>query len=354
MKMMKLALLGGAALAVTSAGAFADELSNLKSSMESVTTIATPVADAPEGTTITWGGQIRQALTYQTDDGAVAVTTVDGGTAAVATDDGFDLASGRMRLWVDATTPTSVGDVDLHIKFRQNQFQGNGVGDAFVEEYWGTWHMTPELAFSGGAMGNGADFGQGETFGNTVGLNGSHITTDEQLRLAYASGPISFFVAVDDGNDLGLNPGALDEMPDFHANFGWSGDMFSLGLGAAFQSNAGVADNYQVAGNVTMNLGDAAKIWVAAAMGQDLGSGDYFGVAGGIGANVTEATWVELTGGYKDTDAFDRMNVNAGIYWTPVSQLKMGLQGDWTSINATGPGGTIDSISASFVTWWSF
>ncbi len=317
MKMMKVALLGGAALAVTSVGAFADELSNLKSSMESVGVVATPVADAPEGTTITWGGQIRQALTYQTDDGVL--TTTAGGS--VATQDGFDLASGRVRLWVDATTPTSVGDVDLHIRFNQSQFQGNGLGAVNINEYWGTWHMTPELSFSGGGMGNGADFGQGETFGNTVGLNGSFITTDEQLRLSYASGPISFFVAVDDGADLGANPGLLDETPDFHANFGWAGDMFSLGLGAMFQMNgaAGVSDDFQVAGNITMNLGDAAKLWLAGAVGDDNsgGVGDYFGVAGGIGANITEATWIELTGGYKDTDTFDRFNVNAGIYLDP-------------------------------------
>ena len=351
MKMMKLALLGGAALAVTSAGAFADELSNLKSSMESVTTIATPVADAPEGTTITWGGQVRQALTFNSDDSDILTTTADGAVVASDGSTGFDLASGRVRLWVDATTPTSVGDVDLHIRFNQSQNQANGLGAVGINEYWGTWHMTPELAFSGGGMGNGADFGQGETFGNTVGLNASSgfVTTDEQLRLAYASGPISFFVAVDDGNDSVGNHG-LDEMPDFHANFGWAGDMFSLGLGAMFQSNAGVADSYQVAGNISFNLGETVNLHVSAAMGQDtLGEGDYFGVAGGIGANVTETTSVELTGGYKDSDAGDKFNVNAGIYWAPVSQLKMGLQGDYTDVD-----GGNEVITASFVTWWSF
>lgn len=336
MKMMKVALLGGAALAVTSAGAFADELSNLKSSMESIDVIATPVADAPEGATITWGGYVRQALTY--------VSTSD-------SDDGFDLASGRARIWIDATTPTSVGDVDVHVSFNHAQNPVNGLNVVALNEYWGTWHMTPELSLSGGGMGNGADFGQGETFGNTVGLNGSFITTDEQLRLSYASGPISFFVAVDDGNDI-VNLNTLeDDIPDFHANFGWAGDMFSLSLGAMFQSNAGGADDYQVAGGIKFNLGDAAKIWVNAAMGEDnlAGVGDYFGVAGGIGANITEATWVELTGGYKDMDIGDRFNVNAGIYWNPVSQLKLGLQGDYTD----GPG-DFDGMTASFVAWWYF
>jgi hypothetical protein len=353
MKMMKVALLGGAALAVTSAGAFADDLSNLKSSMESMPVIATPVADAPEGATITWGGYVRQALTYNSDDVDFTTTSINANgvhvTNTVRGDEGFDLASGRARIWVDATTPTSVGDVDVHISFNHAQNNVNGLNGVTLNEYWGTWHMTPELSFSGGGMGNGADFGQGETFGNTVGLNGSHITTDEQLRLSYASGPISFFVAVDDGNDV-VGVHGLDEMPDFHANFGWSGDMFSLGLGAAFQSNAGIADNYQVAGNIKFNLGDAAKIWVAASMGEDnfAGVGDYFGVAGGIGANVTEATWVELTGGYKETDVGDVMNVNAGIYWNPVSQLKLGLQGDYTDFEVG------DRITASFVAWWYF
>jgi hypothetical protein len=347
MKMMKVALLGGAALAVTSAGAFADDLSNLKSSMENMA-VATPVADAPEGTTITWGGYVRQALTFQTDDGALLTT--GGGT--IPTEDGFDLASGRARIWVDATTPTSVGDVDVHISFNHAQNQANGLNGVTLNEYWGTWHMTPELSLSAGGMGNGADFGQGETFGNTVGLNGSFITTDEQMRLSYASGPISFFVAVDDGNDLGANPGLLDDMPDFHANFGWAGDMFSLSLGAMFQSNAAGADDFQGAGGIKFNLGDAAKIWINAAMGDDNsgGAGDYFGVAGGIGANITEATWVELTGGYKDTDNFgDKFNVNAGIYWNPVSQLKLGIQGDYTD-----GFGNVESISGSFVAWFYF
>jgi hypothetical protein len=356
MKMMKVALLGGAALAVTSAGAFADDLSTLKSSMEDMSVVATPVADAPEGTTITWGGYVRQALTFSTVD-----VNVPGPDPSF--DDGFDLAGGRARIWVDATTPTSIGDVDVHISFNHGQNQANGLNGVALNEYWGTWHMTPELSLSAGGMGNGADFGQSETYGNTVAANGSFITTDEQMRLSYASGPISFFVAVDDGSDVVHPVGSLDDMPDFHANFGWAGDMFSLGLGAMFQSNATASDSFQVAGSLKFNLSDSISMWLGGNVGDDplgvsplLGAvaGDYFTVFGGIKANVTEATYVELTGGYKSTDTHDRMNVNAGIYWNPVSQFKIGLQGDYTNEDLDGVAVSADQITGSLVAWFYF
>lgn len=340
MKTMKMALLAGAALAVTSAGAYADELDALKTSMENMGVIATPVADAPEGATITWGGQIRQALTYESIDGL---------------DDSFDLKSGRARLWVDATTPTSVGDVDVHIRIQGTQNQtGVGAADTAINEYWGVWHITPELSFSGGLMGNLAFVGQNETYGHTLGLAGSFATTtDEQLRLTYASGPVTFAIAIDDGNDdinpVGLMHG-MDEMPDAHAMLSWAGDSISVMLGGGFQSNAGIADDFVVSGAIDFNASDAIKLHLAAAMGEDNwgGVGEFWGVAGNITANVTEATYVELSGGYKDTDVGDWYNVNAGIYWNPVSQLRIGLQADH------GGGDIAEYFSGSLVTWWSF
>jgi hypothetical protein len=355
MKMMKVALLGGAALAVTSAGAFADELSNLKSSMESMT-IATPVADAPEGATITWAGFVRQALTFRDDDGA---------------DSGLDLNGGRARLIVDATTPTSVGDVSFHGVFGASQGQPRGGWDISWVEYWGTWQMTPELAFQGGRMFTGGQ-GQGETYGNTVGLSPSFATTtDNALQLNYASGPFSFIIGVENGDDPDASA-SFDATPDFYASMGWSGDMVSFGLQGNYVMNdaPGYDDSYQIGANVNFNLSDAIGLRIAGVFGQEEctiagcvagyggaapdGRGDYFGVVGRIRANVTEATMLELSGGYVDADAFDRFNVNAGMYWTPAAPLTIGLQGDYTSTDLAGPGSSLDSMSASLVTWWRF
>jgi hypothetical protein len=364
MKMMKLALLGGAALAVTSAGAFADDLDALKSSIESVGVVAAPVADAPAGATVTWGGELRQALTYGNMSYGTAINRA-------GTDDWdfFDLASGRARLWVDATTPTSVGDVDVHVRFTQSQWNdfgpmGNffttsnnrvGIGLIGIDNWWGVWHITPEMSLSAGAMDNGADYGQGETFGTTVNLIGSTVSTDEQLRLTYASGPVSFFIAADDGNE------GLDSTPDVTANVTWAGDMFTFGLGGYFAPTPG-DDVWAIGGNISGNVTDAVNLHVSAQVGTDFGTiaggnnngMDYWGVAGGIKANVNEATYVELTGGYKDTDFYTRWNVNGGVYYAPVSQLTLGLEADYTSQDNVGPNNNADYASASFVTWFRF
>lgn len=360
MKMMKLALLGGAALAVTSAAAYADELSTLKSSMESMGVIATPVADAAEGATITWGGFVRQALTFRDEDGA---------------DSGFDLNSGRARLIVDATTPTSVGDVAFHGVFGASQSQPRGGWDLSWVEYWGTWNMTPELAFQGGRMFTGGT-GQGETFGNTVGLSPSFATTtDNALQLQYATGPVSFVIGIENGDDA-VASGSFDNTPDFYASMAWSGDMVSFGLQGNFVMNdvAALDDSYQVGGNVTFNVSDAINFRLAGVVGHEEcalggsvlppsgcvggvpdGRGDYWGGVARIRANVTEATMLEVSGGYVNADVFDRTNVNAGIYWNPATPLTIGLQGDWTNTDwAAARVASTDVVSASLVTWWRF
>lgn len=352
MKMMKLALLGGAALAVTTASAMADDLSALKSSMENMGVIAAPVADAPEGATITWSGYVRQALTYE--DGTV--NTVSGGTAGI--DSGFDLAGGRAQINVNATTPTSVGDVDVAISLRASQNQARGQTIS-APSYSGTWHITPELSLTGGKLFTGGE-GQGTTYGHSVGLSDSFATTtDNALQLGYASGPVSFVIGIENGDDSVGGFHGYDSSPDFYANAGWKGDMVSLGVQANYVLNdASAKDAWQVGGNAAFNMSDAIAFHVAGVVGHGEGPlsdgrGDYWGVAGGATANITESTKLELTGGYVNADAYDKWNVNGGIYWNPASALTIGLQGDYTNVDSVGMDAT-HYYSASLVTWWRF
>lgn len=364
MKMMKLALLGGAALAVTSAGAMADDLSSLKSSMEDMGVIAAPVADAPEGATITWSGYVRQALTYShTDSPYVHVfSTVDGATSTVTDKkSGFDLDGGRARLTVNATTPTSVGDVDVHVQFGATQAQPRGGWGVSLVDYWGTWHITPELSFQGGRMFTGGT-SQGTTYGHSVGLSDSFATTtDNALQLGYASGPVSFVIGIENGDDDVGGTWHMDSTPDFYANMGWKGDMFTVALQGNYVVNEGATDSYQVGGNVAFNMSDAIALHVAGVVGHGEpgffsdGRGDYWGIAGGATAHLSESTKIEATGGYVNADLYDKWNVNAGVYWTPASALTIGLQGDYTSTDWAAAGlATTDSVSASLVTWWRF
>ena len=350
MKNLKLALLGGAALAVTSAGAYADDLSTLKSSMETMNSaVITPVADAPEGATITWSGYVRQALTYASYD------------SYNGSDHGFDMASGRAMLTVNATTPTSVGDVDVVISFRENQDTPNygpypsstGDDDVFHEAY-GVWHMTPEFSLKAGKF-NMTGLGNLETFGHTTGLHEDFATTtDYAMSLNYASGPVAFAIGLEDGQ------AGLDKSPDLFATMAWKGDTVSLNLqGNYIFGNNGFDNAWEMQGGAEFALG-MASIGVVGVVGHDDPNGwygdrgDYAGAIARVKANITETTYAELSGGYLDADTFNRWNVNAGVYYNPVSQLKIGLQGDYTDENAPGKVDDWHGASVSLVTWFSF
>ena len=51
----------------------------------------------------------------------------------------------------------------------------------------------------------------------------------------------------------------------------------------------------------------------------------------------------------------DRVAVAGGVYWSPVSQLKMGAQASWVSVDETlAAEQESDTLKAAFVTWWNF
>ncbi|WP_373504770.1 hypothetical protein [Aestuariivirga sp.] len=177
MKMIKMALLGGAALAVTSAGAYADELSDLKAQIEalnsrmaameaapavpagyslmtvskgeqivvpgldrlnkqianegnSATIISVlPTADAPAGTEIAWSGYARAGLVYvngtQDYKTYVRVENEDGtysrDVIARGDNDYDDLdVYARGQIKVVGKTDTAVGEVGATINLRGN------------------------------------------------------------------------------------------------------------------------------------------------------------------------------------------------------------------------------------------
>jgi hypothetical protein len=258
MKSIKLALLGGAALAVTSAAAHADDLDALKGQIEALNArvaameaapavpagysllavsegprVVTPgltdtnsqiaamgnqatyisilpTADAPAGATITWSGYARAGLVYTQEDSTTKVTRYDTNTgeqissekADVDSDDTDVKARGQVR--VTASTDTAVGEVGVDIRLRAN-FDGNGNGDVYSDVAWGYWSMTPELTFGGGYAGSLGNIGYGYdgactcyyTDNADVAFNPGDVT---QFRLSYASGPFSMGVALEDAS----------------------------------------------------------------------------------------------------------------------------------------------------------
>jgi hypothetical protein len=451
MKMTKMALLAGAALAVTTAGAQADDLEALKAQIETLnarvaametapsvpagyqliavsegefqqtpglgmtarelaaygnkSTIISvlPTADAPAGATISWSGYARAGLVYSESSRDVTVRTFSDGapgavqigvdnvldadgdiigtTAAllggidpiVLKDDAEDIdVRSRGQIRVKAATDTAVGEVGVDIRLRGN-FNGNGNADVYADVAWGYWAMTPELTFGGGYTGSLGNIGYGYdgacscyyTDNADVAFNPGDVT---QMRLSYASGPLSFAVALEDGsrNSDAVNGDKLGAAGEIK----YSGDMISGEISGVWRDVDAASINdadelWQVGAGLGISLGDMASLSLAAAMGKGpatiesegvLFSGlgydqSWWGVSALASVNLTDDVHAELAAGYKvregdemdivtfgtapgeiewSTDGVDykTFGLMAGIYYQPVDQLTIGVEAE--------------------------
>jgi hypothetical protein len=216
MNIMKLALLGTAALAAGSLSARADDLSDMKAQIEALnsrlaqveaapavpagyqllsiskgqaavvpglvasdagygdtaTVISVmPTADMPAGTTVDFSGYVRAALVYSDSSGS-------------GNDDISIPARGQLK--INAKTDTAVGEVGAHIEIRGNFHAGSSTsgfalddanGDGFygpgeitatgttnallMNNAWGWWKVSPDLTLGGGYDGSLSGIGYG-------------------------------------------------------------------------------------------------------------------------------------------------------------------------------------------------
>ena len=412
MKSIKMALLGGAALAVTAAGAQADDLEALKAQIETLnsrvaameaapavpagyqliavsegeleatpglgfsarelagygnqsTVISVlPTADAPAGTTISWSGYARAGLVYKDSSSEVTVTDENGFDISEDDDnaDNSDIdVRARGQLRVKASTDTAVGEVGVDIRLRGN-FNGNGNADVYSDVAWGYWAMTPELTFGGGYAGSLGNIGYGYdgacncyyTDNADLAFNPGDTT---QMRLSYASGPLAMAVALEDaslgGDDINSDQlGVAGELK-------YSGDAVNGEISAVYHSwdesddfGDNIDSNWQVGAGIGFNLGEMASISLAAATGEgpfvtevegEIVGGEpvnqsWWGVSGLVSVGLTDAVHAEVAAGYKERDfdvpsdyslEYETYGMLAGIYYSPVDQLTIGIEGEW-------------------------
>jgi len=372
MKMIKMALLGGAALAVTTAAARADDLADLKAQVESLnarvaqmeaapavpagyslltvsegdatvvpgnalsaqdaasygskaTVISVlPTADMPAGTTIEWSGYARAAITYydMKSDGV---------------DADYDVKS-RGQLKVVGKTDTAVGEVGARLQLRANYDLRDTNPGVVMNEYWGWWAMTPELTLGGGYTGSLGNIGYGYdgacncyyTDNADVALNPGDA---QQMRLSYASGPFSMGIAVEDDS--------VTDTTDYNGLAGageikYSGDMFNGEVSAY----AGDDNRWRVGAGLGFGLGDIASLSAGAQIGdkgdQKFGggiNGDFWAASILASFNLSDAVHAEAAYGHTDyKDANYTVDAAlAGVYYEPVDQLTIGLEGEWIS-----------------------
>jgi hypothetical protein len=398
MKTMKVALLATAALAAVSVSARADDTSALKAELEalnarvaqleaspavptgySLLTIADgqtsatpglevlhkdavaigdkstvigimPTADMPASTTIEWSGYVRAAIQYSKVQGYEKDTSI----------------RTRGQLNVKAKTDTSVGEIGVKIGLRVNGTTLDVNNGVVSNEYWGYWAMTPELTLGGGYTGSLGNIGYGYDGAcscyYTDNADAAFNPGDsKQMRLSYASGPLSMAIAVEDATrDVpgGSAFGGGDSDLGVAAEIKYTGDAINGEISAVWRNNSYLgnlplqeSDPYQIGMGAGFSLGDMASISLATAAGRIYTGQKFWGASALASANLSEAIHLELGAAYKNYNnsanagwalRSDVFSVLGGLYYEPVSQLTIGLEAEYS--NPKGANNNLTSV----------
>jgi opacity protein-like surface antigen len=331
-----------------------------------------PTADVPASTEISWTGYVAAALTFKSAERDGIDANNDGdftdvGDTLPTESEAFDVLS-KAGLEVKGKTDTAVGEVGVSIALiaDANTVIGgtNRAHDASVatDGFKGYWKMTPELELSGGVFGSAAKNSQGWKgqcscyfLGeDPTGHFGTNLGNDPaQIRLTYKSGPLAMAVALEDYDNV-ANESALGVAGEFK----YSGDDIAFELNAGYWDSAvtGSDANWSVSAGAKLGLGEIASLTAALGTGEDrhsLGNADNY-VKGSIMATFTmsDSVSAELGMAYRDYKARnDIWAVGGGIYYQPVDQLTVGLEGLYSDEKGTL---AVETVEAAFITVYRF
>jgi hypothetical protein len=371
-----------------------------------VTLSVLPAADAAPTTEVTVQGEIRTQLRYDyfDDDFGPSVDQVDVTT--------------RARLNVTGKTETAVGEVGVFLRVQGGDFFDNGFANgATIDKGWGWWRITPVWTLTAGYLDNTSAVQAGIDWDfNFGGFGGITNTTVEQMRLTYndrgENGPFSFAIAVEDPSEhpaliTGAGPTTFipaindrSEFPGIAGYIMYSGDnlMFQITghveeddtddfTAAAVDPFVGDTDWFVGAGT-RIGLGEMFTFTAGGGYGEGYNRNqalaaalfttsddEYWGVSAGFIAKFSDDLSAEVGGAYGETESSispvldtEAWGVTAGLYWSPVSQLKLGWQANYAEIDVSGAGAGValpapfpavgltdsEAFTARFVTWMSF
>ncbi len=371
-----------------------------------------PTADAPAGPSISWSGYTRAGVVYEgksgdTDDKAYALQNGhwvrDTSKDIKTSDDGHDTYVGvRGQLLVKAKTDTGVGEVGVEMELRAD-FDGNKPADFYGKIVWGYWAMTPDLTLGGGYNQSIGDIVYGYdgsctcyfTDNADVDFNPGDTT---QLRATYAAGPFSFAAAVEGAaiGNTSVNDTISAGLLGVAGEIAYTGDVFSGEIAGVWrdsdESETGASQIWQVGLGGSIKLADIGSLTFAAATGegpyevQTTGTiinglpynNKWWGASVWSSINLGDKAHVELAGGYKNRDGdqstyngyavsdvdYHTYAVMGGLYYTPVDQLTVGVEGEWYTTETEGNAikdnvkyavdAASDTLWADVVAVWSF
>ncbi len=436
MKMMKWALLGGAALAVTATAAQADDLAALKAQIEALQSRvsqleAQPQASMPSGYSLmsirdgqgTFEGVLpeRNADMIREESGFTlsVLPTADAAPAAevsvsgeirtaliytdISGDDGDDSLDVKVRgrIFVKGKADTAVGEVGGYFRL---QADGGGNFNDYSEntkmnKAYGWWKFAPAWELMAGYNDNTAALQAGWDWmaaSGPVSSFGPSNINNEQMRLTYSSGPLSFAISVEDpdnttvtttgvivgcsdnnkdgdctdvgvdGNVLGTTTatGDTSDVPNVQAYLMYSSDSFTGQIVGLYQSDDFGSDDYAIGGGATIGIADGFQITAAGVFGEgttsyanNVGPGsvddEFWGASVGLIAGLSEDTRLEIGAGIEDYDVSgEAVGFGGGVYWDPVSQVTLGAGATYVDFDNTA--GNADSLEVFFGTWLRF
>ena len=443
MKTMKWALLAGAAMAVTATAARADDLSALKAQIEALQTRvsqleAQPEASMPSGYSLmairdgqgTYEGVLPERSSDKVRENSgftlSVLPTADAAPAAEVSvsgeirtallysdfdqsdDDNLDL-NVRGRIFIKGKADTAVGEVGGYFRL-----QANGGGDfsdysenTKMNKAYGWWKFAPNWELMAGYNDNTGALQTGWDWlaatGPTLSFGPSN-PSNEQIRLTYSSGPLSFAIAVEDpdsgstasasfgadgklggGDDvLSVDDSAdTSDLPSLQGYLMYSSDSFTAQLvGVVQDDDIGDDLDYAIGGGATIGIAQGFQLTAGAVFGEGTSlyannvgpitaDEQFWAASAGILANLAVDTRLELGVGYEDYDeAGTALGIGGGVYWDPVSQVTLGVgatyvdRGDTKELAVVDNGGTPgvgfadtednDSLQVFFGTWLRF
>jgi hypothetical protein len=406
MKMTKWALLAGAAIAVTATAARADDLSALKAQIEALqsrvsqleaqpqaampsgyslmairdgqgtyegvlpernadmvrdssgfTLSVLPTADAAPAAEVSVSGEIRTALIY-TDDSLEFNDDFPGtGDDFDESEDNLDVKV-RGRIFIKGKADTAVGEVGGYFRL---QADGGGNFSDYSEstkmnKAYGWWKFAPNWELMAGYNDNTAALQVGWDWvaaSGPVSSFGPSNINNEQMRLTYTSGPLSFAIALEDPDTIfhaGYGFYHTDgpdrsDLPALEAYLMYSSDAFTVQVVGLVQDddgeNIGGAEDssdldWALGGGGTIGISDGFQITAGAVVGEGTSQyannigpltddDEFWGASVGLLAHLSEDTRLELGAGYEDYDfTGTAWGAGGGIYWDPVSQVTLG------------------------------
>jgi len=369
MNVLKIALLGTAALVAASVGARAENLDALKSAMNDLTIGA--VADAPAaaapGAVVTWNGRVRLGVGYVSSPnggiGAVAAVAGPNPAAAPALWGQTSAADIRAvgRISVAGVTQTAVGEVGVNVAL-QGAAGSNTAGiangsNSFVrtDGVSAYWKMSPALTMTIGQLGCLCTGYSWDAIANNyfyastqTSILGFKSSGDDPvgIRFGYADGPLGFAMQVYDGSNV-ANTSYFGAM----AKASYKMDAFGIDFGGSYNGLA-AGPAWSVYGGLGYSAG-------AFGFGASLATGNSNGTAtggvtpGSVYARLALSDQASLQMGVtrEFQAAGNTTTFGAGMYYSPVKQLTFGIEGSYLSdtraVVAPGVAGTPGVVGAS-------